>query len=432
MVKNAWEVSETYLNKGQAYTLTVKDSSPPVAPIGLIQYRTFIRISFGEEERSNPTGCWRLWMESRGKNEAHRRGGEPRAIEYLDDIQDGGGDNTRDRVDLQQAFFDGFCITWTADPSASTPECSIPLRFNFLSTDFSHAKGVKGIPVRLCVKTELLSPKNDVGMAHEPELCYRKVKLFRDHGAGRKSTNDVRHAQKQSTSSINGLRKQKEGLVPPNGDASIVSREAWHIPDIMRLRTQKDMASTQYMLSSACSVSYLDLRGNKEDDPDLYPIRLSSDGGRVQVEARGRQSLSRSNLSPSDSKISPVSRTSSFEAVDVDPSYRAPSGRPPKPTACFYARFAGEQNFYRAIYLMERTVQELAEKLSAKRQIDPKYIVHVLHINKNGLPVVVDDDVVRELPEGQTMTVDVCDATGMECNDAAGGSTSPLEIKLMY
>lgn len=81
---------------------------------------------------------------------------------------------------------------------------------------------------------------------------------------------------------------------------------------------------------------------------------------------------------------------------------------------------------------MERTVQELAEKLSAKRQINPKCIVHILHINQNGLPVVVDDDVVRELPEGQAMTVDVCNATGLECNDAAGGSTSPLEIKLMY
>lgn len=345
MVKNAWETPETYLNKGQAYTLTVKDSTPPVVPIGVIQYRTFIRISFeGEEERSNPTGCWRLWMESRGKNEANRRGGEPRAIEYLDDIQDGGGDNTRDRVDLQQALFDGFCITWTADPSASAPECSIPLRFNFLSTDFSHAKGVKGIPVRLCVKTELLSPKNDVDMAHEPEVCYRKVKLFRDHGAGRKSTNDARHANKtidklhqRITEAERGAGSAKRrrvnsisGSLADPGYHAATDAKGSEIQDL-----QADLASTQYMLSSASSVSALDLRGNKEDDPDLYPIRLSSDGGRVQVEARGRQSSSRSNLSPSDSKISPVSRTSSFEAVDVDPSYRAPSDRPPKPSKSF-------------------------------------------------------------------------------------------------
>ena len=70
------------------------------------------------------------------------------------------------------------------------------MRFNFLSTDFSLSKGVKGIPVRLCAKIELLSPGEEVGAIYEAEVCYCKVKVFRDHGAERKLSNDVAYVTK--------------------------------------------------------------------------------------------------------------------------------------------------------------------------------------------------------------------------------------------
>ena len=70
------------------------------------------------------------------------------------------------------------------------------MRFNFLSTDFSHSKGVKGIPVRLCAKTEILSSGSPQSPPEQSEICFCKVKLFRDHGAERKLASDILHIKK--------------------------------------------------------------------------------------------------------------------------------------------------------------------------------------------------------------------------------------------
>lgn len=74
------------------------------------------------------------------------------------------------------------------------------------------------------------------------------------------------------------------------------------------------------------------------------------------------------------------------------------------------------------------------EKISAKQNIDPGSIVRVFHMNRNGLRIIVDDDIVRELPEGQDMEVEISEALGVNRN--VGGMNSnirePLEVKLIY
>ena len=100
--------------------------------------------------------------------------------------------------------------------------------------------------------------------------------------------------------------------------------------------------------------------------------------------------------------------------------------------ACFYLRFPSsdtqKDDFYRAVYLSERTVRNLLEKISLKKRIDPQRIVRVLHIKRDGLKIMVDDDVVRELPDGQDMDVEVS-----ETANGDGGSKEPaVELKLSY
>lgn len=97
-------------------------------------------------------------------------------------------------------------------------------------------------------------------------------------------------------------------------------------------------------------------------------------------------------------------------------------------------RFSGNEqhpeDYYRAIYLTERSVRDLMKKISEKHRIDPQRIVRILHVNENGLRIMVDDDVVRELPEGQDMIVDIYETPNMPSGDRAPGS--PVEIKLTY
>lgn len=383
MVKNPSEIPITYLNKGQAYNLSVIDSNPPMVSHEPLRYRTFIRVSFEEEEqRSKPSTCWQLWKEGRGINEAHQRGGKLLAVEYVDPLQ-GGVDARRQRqVQIESLCVDGFCVTWTANPSTGISDCNIPVRFNFLSTDFSHSKGVKGIPVRLCAKTELLSPGDEAGGSSDMELSYCKVKLFRDHGAERKLSNDIAHVKKsidklkQQVSQAEmggGFAKRKRGHNAPVSKGtdrhirSTSQKRTWSMdsddapPEKLSLEDdlQAKLNMMQEMFSSTRSVSIFGLRGDNSDDPDLYPIRLPGDGDLTHIHHMSRSSThelesmmpSPPNTNTSSSNSPPtqaarlgklpitIQRISSqdqvsrgvLEAVGVDSTYRPPTERPPKP-----------------------------------------------------------------------------------------------------
>ena len=72
-------------------------------------------------------------------------------------------------------------------------------------------------------------------------------------------------------------------------------------------------------------------------------------------------------------------------------------------------RFAGkmaDDKFYRAVYLMQRSLRDFVAGVTAKSDLDPSQIVRAVHVNQTGLNILFDDEMVRELPEGQDMTVE--------------------------
>lgn len=71
-------------------------------------------------------------------------------------------------------------------------------------------------------------------------------------------------------------------------------------------------------------------------------------------------------------------------------------------------------------------------KISEKGHLDPARIVRILHVNKNGLRIMVDDDVVRELPEGQDMIVNVSESPTPSEDNSNWAPGTPVEIKLTY
>jgi hypothetical protein len=312
MIKHADEIPITYLNKGQAYTLNVIDThvhQPTTAPL---KYRTFVRVSFeDEQQRQKPAACWQLWKEGRGTNEAHQRGGRLQAVEYVDSSPAAGTeDPSKPRVELESASFDGFCVTWT--PPAGASECPIAVRFNFLSTDFSHSKGVKGIPVRLCAKTEIVGdPSSNTKPSPDSEVCFCKVKLFRDHGAERKLSNDVAHVKKtmdkmnqqiaqiESGMRDNSKRKRsgsfvaKAGLLDRPGKVA-KHRRTWSVDSSATNAgrgggaeddLQMKLLTLQDMFSSTRPASVLYLRGAEEDDPDLHPVKIPGESEQVKTES---------------------------------------------------------------------------------------------------------------------------------------------------
>lgn len=517
MIRQADEIPVTYLNKGQAYAISIHDSIGLRQSIGPVKYRTVIRISFeDEQQRQRPSACWQLWKEGRGLAEAHQRGGKLQAVEYVDPNQGGGDTETRKpRVELEAASFDCFSVTWSPAPDASPASCSVSVRFNFLSTDFSHSKGVKGIPVRLCAKTEIISSGTpDSPPGPTVEVCFCKVKLFRDHGAERKLSNDIAHIKKtidklkqqiaQVENGVKDVGKRKR-----SGSASKASgqrpgkvlkhKRTWSVSSqgsSGRPAADDDLhtklATMQDMFSSTRPASVLYLKGYEQDDPDAFPVSLPgepSDLTKLGLPER-RTSWERKpsgDSTPTNSIVSPAASShsnpsnsrpkemtfqlpaailtpttesleswqhlttpnfsglpdsvvkvprltqksslpESLDAFEVDPAYQAPPDRAIKPIACFYilikvSRATSDDDCYRAVYLMERSVRDLINSIAKKCGVEPAHVSRTIRINPKGLKIMVDDDVVRELPEGQDMIVEFSEVDSVKEEPVSGAST---------
>ena len=430
MVESADEIPISYLNKGQVYDITVMDLRPPMITPEPLQYRTFIRISFDiEEQRLNPAACWQMWEDSRGMSEAQQRGSEPLAIEFIPDGE------RHQHFQIEQVSVDGFCVTWVVEPGSRSQSCSIPIQFNFLSTDFSHSKGVRGVPVRLCAKTELLSLE-DTANPRGSEVCYCKVKLFRDHGAERKVANDLAHVRKAigkleqqiydaGVSGRPGKRRRGNNTstdMTGSDEISLGSIQSGTQDDSVEDDLQEKLAITHAMVSSVRSVSVLALQGDKGDDPDQSPIQLArgqTSTNHVKVQSSEDQSLDQANQLIAERPSRRCKASVIHHAIHLI-TY-------PAPAACFFIRLTDEVgNIFRAIYLTERTAEELRKKISEKYRFDQSKIVRMLRVIKDNLKIVVDDDMVREIAEGQDMIIDICGSSVADDDD------SFKEIRLKY
>lgn len=355
MIKHPDEVPVTYLNKGQAYGISIIDTNPPPPGAAPVRYRTYIRISFHDEsQRTRPAQCWQLWKEGRGTNEAHQRGGKLQAVEFVENQVPPEDDGKKGRVELQGSSFDGFAVNWVSAASGAA-ETNISVRFNFLSTDFSHSKGVKGIPVRLCAKTEAIpedgspskSPRED-----DVEIAYCKVKLFRDHGAERKLANDILHVKKtieklkQQANQLDSTgmkvfsKKSKKSVEPDTGVGKAPKhKRTWSVSSASSVggpRTQEEdtaakLQSMEDMFTSTRPFSVFHLKGDEGDDPDLYPVRLPGENGHDEPWRSRRGSVAHSTATtssfvsptPSSASLNSQGRGGSFSPdKDWDRNYR--------------------------------------------------------------------------------------------------------------
>lgn len=353
MIRHPKEIPVTYLNKGQAYSIAIADTNPPKMPAQPVKYRTCVRVTFEEEEqRSKPSACWQLWKEGRGLSEANQRDGKLQAVEYVDPIQ-GDEEHKKRQIELESFSFDGFSVIWTADQE---PDTAINVRFNFLSTDFSHSKGVKGIPLRLCAKTEVVSPEHKDEATGNAEVCYCKVKLFRDHGAERKLANDAAHVRKEieklsqqishvangTGGAVIGFGKRKRSLgsmtlketddhpskfSKPTRRWSHEAQNDASTKESLEDDLQMKLAMKNETLKSTRQVSALNLRGDEQDDPD-NPVQLFGEPKEILKDTTGGfqpnvDAVSASStLSPRSSIISMVSaRHPLHERMSYDSGY---------------------------------------------------------------------------------------------------------------
>ncbi|KAJ5325409.1 uncharacterized protein N7506_008511 [Penicillium brevicompactum] len=413
----------TYLNKGQTYSLSITDLKPPPLANGLIKYRTSIHVSFEDKDQaSRPNFCWQLWKDIRGQ-ESHRKDGLLRAVELVD-LDPG----INRRTQLERTSLDGFSIIWYADPTAQVSGCSIGVKFNFLSTDFSR----------------------------DAELRFCLVKLFRDHGAERKMFTDVSQLKR----AIEKRQKQaaENEKLDSNDSLGKRKRDGRSAVDRRGPNLDAEVLRMQSLFSSNHPVSTFCLPGEKKDDPDLFPIHIvdetqthdqvdnptlqtitppstSSSRSRSQTDNSGDQQPREQPLkseppeliSCKDNSGIPMLSNQNAESVDV-------KSRPTAAVACFYLRFhqsnAQQDSYHTAVYLAERTAQELMVKICEKRQISQTHRVQLFQIRPNGMKVIIDDEAVQRIPDGQDMTAEIGEVPDV----AIDGSSVPatVEVSLFF
>ena len=278
MIRQADEIPVTYLNKCQAYVVTIHDSEKT----GFSRYRTVVHVSFDDEERrQNPSAYWQLWKEAREKLQA---------VEFLG-IDQGGyaTKKAKPRIELETASLDSFSIIWSSSFDIAIASCSILIQFNFLSTDFSHSKGVKGIPVRLYAKTDTLSNSTLNSLSGPTaESCFCKIMLFGCNGAERKLSIDKFRIEKlinkreqqialvenddKNTGSASKGAIHRSGKFPEYKQTWSVSSQDSNGRSAAEHDLHTELAKLRDVLSSIRPMSVLKVKGGERVDPGMFPV----------------------------------------------------------------------------------------------------------------------------------------------------------------
>ncbi|KAI8093727.1 CP2 transcription factor-domain-containing protein [Halteromyces radiatus] len=404
------ETPLTYLNKGQSYNITLKDTHQFEGYI-----TSTIMIMFHDENhRKVAPNYWKFWQTQ--QNNPHMA----RAIDVELSRSNG-------LHQVECHYFDRITFRWYGNKGAN-----LLIKFNCLSTDFSRIKGVKGIPLRLHMESNI----NDDYI----EKTYCRIKLFRDKGAERKNKDDAKH-----------IERQLEKLRGKHGEPHPLWLTYSHaVPYTLFQEIDTKDVSTLYQTTTNSSRSV----SSSRQSPSSYsipspPIPLAPPSPSI-TSHHSRHPQQQFKTSPSKrhhryltdpgyplpshpnlfqqhtpplpitlaphhpstaaAAASSISPWITSPSVDIDPDY-IPQKRHRVAKLSIFVRFEN-QSVYRAIYLEELTVQHLKEKILMKMEFedeDQKTLIRdmVRQVpTKQDLLVTMDDDaIIQDIPEEQVILI---------------------------
>ena len=274
--------------------------------------------------------------------------------------------------------------------------------------------------MRLSCRTDEISTISVESLASSLEMNFCRIKSFRSHGAERKNANDLAIRKKRIKRLKQQLAQSQTNEAPEDNTLGCGKTK---VPMVRRTREdgllcklkslQRDCISSQLYTS-------FDYQGMKQQDCDWYPSAhkdtlLESLGRRPTVLDPDQQS---SLISKTSQPIHCPDSSTCSESHERIPSQDISSKmenislrRGAANVACFYIRPVGfphisQDDHYRAVYLSERTASELIQKIAQAVSVDPSKVGQTTWSTLKGLTVLVDDDVVANMAEGQDMQVE--------------------------
>ncbi|XP_067947608.1 grainyhead-like protein 2 homolog [Watersipora subatra] len=177
----------TYLNKGQLYTLVIRNTLP------LSHRSTFVKsvmtLRFRDESnRETVSKNWYYWS-------TRQEDSNPKALELGLKDAEGIVENS-----LTYNGINSLTFSWLPQ------ECvKVQFAVHCLSTDFTSQKGVKGLPLHIQVDTyDDINASNNLPV----HRAYAQIKIFCDKGAERKARDEEKRKDKSVKSTENPGAKQ--------------------------------------------------------------------------------------------------------------------------------------------------------------------------------------------------------------------------------
>ena len=460
----------TYLNKGSQYSMLVEDTSRTESNPGKKVYRTSVQVVFDTEpQRQQPLAYWQLWEQNRDDDEVRSFEGRSQAIEY---VGPHGSDRQDHMAKLQAVHSDGFSLMWSVDEN-DTRQFSFTIRSNFRSTDFSHCKGVIGVAMQLCSKTEEVLTNSVQPLMPNLEMRFCRIKLFRSHGAERKNANDTAIAEKR----IKKLQQQLAQLQTGQTKDKRLGRDKSKtriLPGARRNQEDDLLCKIKNLQRNCTSIqpyTFLGHQGQKQPDCDWPPLARDNKSPESPEALTSAFAAPRSGLMPMTSR--PKHSMSGWQSIkrptptwddesqqktltrDLPESIKNRTmGHGETKVACFYIRPVGfkhlrQDDHYIAVYLCERTACDLIRGIAEAVSVDLSKVGRIIWSHANGLSILVDDDVVANMIEGQHLQVEAKtiaprsyfgresspDSSGeVYCreHEASQGAGELLELKLMF
>ena len=263
-------------------------------------------------------------------------------------------------------------------------------------------------------------------------MSFCRIKSFRIHGAERKNANDMAIAKKRIRRLKQQLEQSQTRQTPKD---KRLGRDKSKTPGLLGARRKHEndllckMTNLQINCTSTQPYTFLEHQGEKQQDcdwpPSAHADRFSNSpevgptlspaaprNGLMPVTSRPKDPMSSSQpiQHPSLQWCDELQRRTSIRDLLERTKNRSMRHGGIK-VACFYIRPVGfkhisQNDLYIAIYLCERTARDLSRRIAEAVSIDLSKVGQTLWSTVKGLTILVDDDVVANIPEGQEMQVE--------------------------
>uniref|UniRef100_W5LF26 Grainyhead-like transcription factor 1 n=1 Tax=Astyanax mexicanus TaxID=7994 RepID=W5LF26_ASTMX len=347
----------TYLNKGQFYPITLKETdNNKVLHHPICKVRSVVMVVFGEEKcRDDQLKHWKYWH-------SRQHTAKQRCIDIADYKE---SFNTISNI--EEIAYNAISFTWDINE-----EAKIFISVNCLSTDFSSQKGVKGLPLNLQIDTYSYNNRSNKPI----HRAYCQIKVFCDKGAERKIRDEER---KQS-------RRKGKCTDVNTGLAAFVDVKVPLLHKRSDITTFKMMADleTQPVLFIP-DIHFTNFQRHVSTTASFYPRRVPVHSGMKRL---------------------PFSE----EEFGSPPNKLARVDEPKR--VLLYVRKETEEVFD-ALMLKTPTLKGLVEAISEKYDVPLEKLGKVYKKCKKGILVHMDDNIIKHYSNEDTFQIHMEEMGGM-------------------